>query len=229
MTSELFQLAGRWTGQDLPSGGMMAELKVDGWRAGYFRGRAGKPGLWTRGGMPIEGTGHILHKLAIMEAVAGCALFLDGEFQVGGTLEATKAWCERGHKTGGEAGTFYLFDCLTDAEWRAGGSDRPLYQRKAWLAELWAAVPDHALSWDYRPGSHGREPDAPPVEILADEWVSDRADIEALANRVWAQNLEGLMLKDAEAPYRRGRNDAFLKVKHPNYVPGKGVQWKDVA
>lgn len=213
MTAELFQLAGRYVGQYLPSAGMMAEIKVDGWRAGYFRGRAGKPGLWTRNGQPIEGTGHILHKLAIMEAVAGCALFLDGEFVVAGTLEATKAWCERGWKGGGEAGTFHLFDCLTDEEWRAGGSDRPLWQRKAWLAELWAAVPDHPLSWDYRPGSHGREPGAPPVEILADEWVADRADIEALANRVWAQNLEGLMLKDAEAPYWRGRNNHWLKVK----------------
>lgn len=213
MTAELFQLAGRWTGQAIPTGGMYAEVKHDGFRAGYFRGRSGRPGLWTRNGHAIEGVGHILHELAIMEAVAGCSLFLDGEFIVDGTLAATKAWCERGHKTGGEAGTFHLFDCLTDAEWRAGGSDRPLYQRKAWLAELWAAVPDHALSWEYRPGSHGREPDAPPVEILADEWVADRADIEALANRVWAQNLEGLMLKDAEAPYWRGRNNHWLKVK----------------
>jgi len=229
VTAELFQLAGRWNGQYLPSGGMMAEVKVDGWRAGYFRGRAGKPGLWTRNGHAIEGVGHILHELAILEAVAGCSLFLDGEFIVDGTLAATKAWCERGHKTGGEAGTFHLFDCLTDAEWRAGGSDRPLYQRKAWLADLWAAVPEHPLSWEYRPGSHGREPDAPPVEILADEWVADRADIEALANRVWISGGEGLVLKDAEAPYRRGRSDAWLKVKHARYVPGKGVQWKDAA
>lgn len=229
MTAELFQLAGRWTGQYLPSGGMMCEQKIDGWRAGYFRGRAGKPGLWTRNGHAIEGVGHILHELAIMEAVAGCSLFLDGEFVVDGSLAGTKAWCERGHKTGGEAGTFHLFDCLTDAEWRAGGSDRPLYQRKAWLAELWAAVPDHALSWEYRPGSHGREPDAPPVEILADEWVADRADIEALANRVWISGGEGLVLKDADAAYRRGRSDAWLKVKNARYVPGKGVQWKDAA
>lgn len=229
MTTELFQLAGRWVGQAIPTGGMYAELKHDGFRAGYFRGRSGKPGLWTRNGHAIEGVGHILHELAIMEAVAGCSLFLDGEFIVDGTLAATKAWCERGHKTGGEAGTFHLFDCLTDAEWRAGGSDRPLYQRKAWLAELRAAVPDHPLSWEFRPRSFGRGSKAPIVESTPDEWVADRADIEALANRVWISGGEGLMLKDAEAPYRRGRSDAWLKVKNARYVPGKGVQWKEAA
>ncbi|MGQ3005101.1 MAG: ATP-dependent DNA ligase [Blastomonas fulva] len=229
MTAELFQLAGRYVGQDIPAGGMMCEQKIDGFRAGYFRGRAGKPGLWTRGGQPIEGSGHILHELAILEAVAGCSLFLDGEFVVDGSLAGTKAWCERGWRAGGEAGTFHLFDCLTDTEWRAGGTDRPLYQRKAWLAELRAAAPDHPLSWEFRPRSHGREPEGAIVEIMADDWVTDRADIEALANRVWMAGGEGLMLKDAEAPYRRGRSDAWLKVKHSRYVPGKGVQWKEVA
>ena len=40
-----------------------------------------------------------------MEEVAGEPLFFDAEFQVDGTLLATKAWCERGHKLGGSAGT----------------------------------------------------------------------------------------------------------------------------
>jgi ATP-dependent DNA ligase len=35
----------------------------------------------------------------------------------------------------------------------------------------------------------------------------------AEARRAWAQGLEGLMLKDALAPYRRSRVQTWMKVK----------------
>jgi ATP-dependent DNA ligase len=223
---ELFQIAGVWRGDELPAGGMVAELKIDGWRCGHFRGIDGRAGLWTRNGFPIEGTGHILHAISIMEAVAGEPLFIDGEFQVAGTLDATKRWCESGWKAGGEAGTFYAFDCLAQAEWESNDCERPWVERKAMLEKLYRESLHHPLSWEYRPRSYGRKPDAPIVEIIDDAWCFDARDVRNEANRVWARGGEGLILKQADAPYRRNKSSDWQKVKHPGYVPGMGVQWK---
>ena len=217
--TSLVQLAGEWRGA-IPAGGVMVETKVDGWRAARFPGVDGRVRLWSRNGMPIEAE-HILHRLGLMERVAGEPLMFDGEFLVGDTLAATKAWAERGWRMGGEAGQFFAFDCLTLAEWRAGGSDVPLYQRKRQLLDLARAVEDDpALSWEWRPGSRGRDDSVPPVVVLPDTWAFDPADVMAEARRVWAADGEGLMLKDAESPYRRNRSDAWMKVK-----PG-GPWWR---
>ncbi|MDS7278876.1 hypothetical protein NXG15_29670, partial [Klebsiella pneumoniae] len=95
---------------------------------------------FTRQGRTIEGAGHILYRLSLMERAAGRPMVFDGEFQVGGSLAATKAWCEGGWRRGREAGTLHLFDCLPMADWRAGGDDTPLYARKARLQDLARAV-----------------------------------------------------------------------------------------
>lgn len=216
MSNSLCQLAGDWRGE-VPAGGWMVEEKRDGWRCLYLTGIDGKPRLFTRQGHLIEGAGHIAYRLGLMERAAGEPMVFDGEFQVGGSLAATKHWCETGWKAGGEAGTLYLFDCLTMAEWRAGGSDTPLYARKARLQALARAVDeDEALSWEFRPGSRGDERWRTSCPILPDNWLSDAGDVLDEARRVWAAEGEGLMLKDAEAPYRRNRNTSWLKVKQAN-------------
>ena len=208
----LAQLAGDWKGA-LPDGGAMIEQKHDGIRAMRFTGISGATRLWSRNGHVIEGTAHILHRLALLEKVAGEQLMFDGEFIVDGTLAATKAWFERGWKTGAEAGVYHLFDCLPLADWQRGGCDIPLYQRKAYLAALWQAVEDQGLSWDWRPGSRGRDDGASPVLLVADQWVSDARDAMDFTRRVWATGGEGAMIKDAMSPYRRKRSDAWQKLK----------------
>jgi len=214
--TSLCQLAGDWRG-NLPPGGVLSEPKIDGWRCLAFRGIDGKFRLWTRQGMPIEGADHVLYKLGLMDRAAGGPMFWDGEIQVGGSLAATKQWFEGGWKRGGERGTFHAFDCMTQAEWRAGGSSMPLYQRKAQLAAIMRAVDeDEALSWEYRPGSKGDDAWRSSVTILPDLWLETPADVIAEARRVWAGGGEGLVLKDAEAPYRRNRNAGWLKVKAEN-------------
>ncbi|PTR08659.1 MULTISPECIES: hypothetical protein [unclassified Novosphingobium] len=216
MAESLCQLAGDWRGQ-MPAGGMMAEEKRDGWRCLYLTGIDGTPRLFTRQGRLIEGAGHILYRLGLMERAAGRPMVFDGEFQVGGTLAATKAWCEGGWRRGGEAGTLHLFDCLPMADWRAGGDDTPLYARKSRLQDLARAVDeDPALSWEYRPGSKGDESWRTSCPILPDQWVQDVGEALGEARRVWATGGEGIMLKDAEAPYRRNRNAAWFKVKQAN-------------
>lgn len=213
MSNQLCQLAQDWTGS-LPPGGAMAEQKIDGWRAARFAGIDGVNRLWTRGGIPIEGVGHILHYLARMEREAGEPLFIDGELVVDGTLAATKRWVESGWRQGGEAGHFHAFDCMTHEEWKAGGDPTPLYQRKARLKALVEACAEP--EWDWRPGSKGRDEGAIPVSLVEDEWVFGAADVIEAARRVWAAGGEGLMLKDAEAPYQRKRSGAWLKVKQCN-------------
>lgn len=227
--SSLCQLAAKWDGRTVPDGGCMAEVKHDGWRALYFRGLDGQPNLWTRNGFVIEGVGHILHRLSLIEQAAGCQMVFDGEFVVDGTLAATKAWCERGWRTGGEAGTFHAFDALPFADWQRGGTSTPLHVRKQMLAGYIRSADDAPLSWEWREGTHGREPDGPAVLLVEDEWCADAGDVLDLANRVWRAGGEGLMLKDAMAPYQRNRNDAWRKVKHPNYVPGVGLVYRKAA
>ena len=210
----LCQLGCDWNGA-MPAGGVMLEPKIDGWRCLYFRGRDGQARLWTRNGMPIEGADHILHRCRLLESVAGLPLFIDGEYQVDGSLAATKAWAERGWRQGGDRGLFHAFDVLPYAEWLEGGSDCPLHERKAMLVDLAGKVEnDPALSWEWRPGSHGRDGEASPLIVMPDLWAFDAGDVLDAANRVWASNGEGVMVKDAESPYERNRNGSWLKVKH---------------
>lgn len=217
----LAQLAQDWRGT-MPAAGLMAETKIDGWRALYFRGTDNKPRLWSRNGIPLDGADHILARLIRMEEAADAPIFVDGEVQVDGTLAATKAHFERGWRTRGDAGIFHAFDVLPLAEWKRGGSDTPLYQRKAWLRELWGATEETGDGWTWAEGSRGRvEPEA--VRVVEDGWCFDAGDVLTEARRVWATGGEGLMLKDAESPYRRTRNAAWQKVKQEN-----AIKWRDV-
>lgn len=212
--SLLCQLATDWTGT-IPADGMVVERKHDGWRCLRFRGLDGKPRLWSRNGQTLEGADHIVHQLDLFEQAAVCPLYLDGEIIVDGTLDATKRWFESDWRRGGEKGALYLFDVLTEAEWRAGGTDTPWHERKAWLGRLAEQVRDPALSWDWRLGSYGRDdPDA--VQVVQDEWVFSESDVHDMVRRVWSEGGEGVILKDPEAPYRCARVSAWQKVKLEN-------------
>lgn len=216
MSSNLVQLATDWRGGMLETG-WLVEPKVDGWRAAWFPGIDGEARLWTRNGLPIEGVPHIAYRLRQMEAAAGRPIMFDGEFQVDRSLAATKAWCERGWKFGGEAGRLYLFDAMPVEQWRAGGSDVPALLRKNWLVELWQAVEDDpALSWEWRPGSYGRDEGNAPVVVVPHVSLVAQSEIVDLAREVWAEGGEGLMLKDPSAPYRCLRTKAWQKVKGEN-------------
>lgn len=214
---QLCQLAGTWN-RGLPAW-CVGEQKLDGWRALWLRDREGRPGLYTRNGYPIPGTEHIAHELAAFERHAGERLFLDGEFLVGDgpdTLAATKHWCETGHKLGGTAGRFMLFDGFAYDDWYRGGTALPWYQRKARLEQLALAVEsDEAHRWDWRPGSRGADADASPVRVVPhlDLWTVD--DAVSMACEMWAAGLEGVVIKDAEAGYARTRSQAWQKVGRP--------------
>lgn len=212
-SADLFMLFRHWNKRDVPVDGWLVEEKRDGWRAGWWRGRDGKQCLWTKGGFTIEGTGHILHRLAIMERIAGEPMMFDGEFQVGDTLAATKRWCETEWKLGGEAGTLFLFDAMPERDWRAGRCDMPLIERKARLVALHDAMEaEIALSWEWREGTKGKEPDTP-TAVLEHEWTISTRGVMMLAEKYWASGGEGLMLGEPDSPYLRGRHNGKYKVK----------------
>lgn len=146
-----------------------------------------------------------------MARAAGVPFMFDGEFQVGGTLDATKQWCERGWKSGGNAGTLYLFDAMPLVDWERGRCEVPWIERKARLRAIAAAADADPLSWEWALRSRGDTPGS--VEILDDVWLFTADDVRDEANRIWARGGEGLMLKDPEAPYTRARSDSWLKVK----------------
>ena len=168
MPASLCQLAGTWN-RSLPAW-CVGEVKADGFRCLWLRDHEGRPGLYSRNGMPLPGLEHIEHELRAWERHAGERLFVDGELIVGDgpdTLAATKHWAETGHKLGGTAGRFMLFDGFAYDEWLRGGTATPLYERKARLEQLGLSVEsDEAHRWDWRPGSRGAGSDASPVCIV---------------------------------------------------------------
>jgi ATP-dependent DNA ligase len=204
--AELVQLFGSWNGK-VPPEGCWVEEKLDGFRAAWINGQ-----FVTRDGVSIEGAGHIVHALHLLERAYGEPAFFDGEWQVGGTLAATQAhFARRGR--GGDAGTLHLFDAMPLSEWKADACTEILAVRKRRLVEAFTAMQADPLAWEWAPGSRGRTPKEPALAIVPDRWLATAADVWQLARETWARGGEGLVLKDAESLYQRRRASTWWKVK----------------
>ena len=211
--NELCQLVGTYRGEFPADGQQVVQQKIDGFRCLYFAGIDGVKRLWSRNGIPLNGLAHILARCRAMEEAAGCDLFLDGEFQVSGTLLATKAWCERAWKLGGCNGTFFAFDCLSFADWQRGGTDQPWLERQERLHELVAATEDIPREPSWASGASGEPVPERYVQALSGELILSHAGVVRAAEEVWAAGGEGLVLKRIDSPYRRNRTSDWLKVK----------------
>jgi ATP-dependent DNA ligase len=199
---ELCQLATDWRG-DVAAFGTWSERKHDGIRALSIAGE-----LVTREGSPIHGTGHIKAALDELERIAGEPMLFDGEFVVG-SFDGTLSHFGQGARAR-DRGTLHLFDALPLADWRRGGTDEPLHARAKRLGGLMAEynASRAPLSWECE-----GQVDSKPLELVESTWIADRSDVDQAAREVWAAGGEGLMLKDAEAGYWRGRSSAWRKVK----------------
>lgn len=194
---------------------VVGEVKHNGIRALWLRDHHGTPNLYTREGYEIPGVDHIKHELAAWERHAGERMFLDGEFVIDSadSLAATEAWCDKGHKLGGTAGVFYVFDGFAYNDWFRGGTDVIWLERKARLERLAKAVAsDEPHRWDWRPGSRGAECGIDPVTVVPHQelWTVDC--VVEMTFAMWNAGLEGIVLKNAEAGYQRSRNSAWRKV-----------------
>ena len=211
---ELFQLAGEWRG-GVPDHGTMVEEKLDGVRAGWIGGE-----LLTREGQPIGGIEHIAYRLRSIEKAAGHAIMFDGEFLAPGGYRATLRHIGQGLRAP-EGGTLHLFDAMPAGEWAEGGTTRPLYERKRMLREWVALAADPSEQWDWRRGTKGREPLGPALTVVSDTWAATQAEVERLANEIWAKGGEGVMIKDAESVYCRARSNAWRKYKRGGWSTRK--------
>lgn len=208
----LCQLAGIYRGNIGDPAGTWCEPKVDGVRACWIDGEL----MSGREGVRMHGVGHIVAQLRRIEAAAGHPMFFDGEYQVDGDYRATMRHMGRKARAPQE-GTLWLFDALPLDRWRADDDDQPLYARKQALTALVEPITrEHGaggLSWEWPAGSRGRAPAGDAVRLMPDEWLAGGAEVAARAAEVWAAGGEGLVLKDATAPYRRNRSNAWRKVK----------------
>jgi ATP-dependent DNA ligase len=213
--AHLCQLLTEWN-RTLP-GWAVGSQKLDGWRCLWLRDRSGKPGLYSRNGIPLSGLEHVEHELRAWEKHAGQRMFFDGEIVVGDgpdTLASTKHWLEAGHKLGGTAGVFHCFDGFAYDDWFRGGTATPLYERKQAIEAIAAAVDaDEDHRWQWRPGARGDEPNPVRVVPHQDLWTVD--DALMMVAEMWKANLEGIVIKDAESPYVRQRSNAWAKVGRP--------------
>jgi len=214
--ASLCQLAGVYCGNIGDPAGIWCEPKIDGVRACWIDGTL----LSGREGATMHGVEHIAERLRRLERAAGRPMFFDGEYQVDGDYRATMR--HMGHKARAQQeGSLWLFDAVPLDRWRADDDDRPLYARKAALTSWVAAVEredgEGGLSWEWAAGTHGRAARRDAVRLMPDEWLSEAAAVAARATEVWAAGGEGLVLKDAEAPYRRNRSMAWQKVKREGW------------
>jgi ATP-dependent DNA ligase len=162
------------------------EEKIDGIRMLWIDGA-----IVTRKGEPLACAEHLRSELERLQHRFGVPMVFDGEYQeAGGFLATLKAFRE-----GEGCGRFHLFDAVPLQHWRAGSWSRPLSERRG-LMEM-------ALD-DWTPKS---------IVLSPQRSIVENEDLMRLAQWFWDRGGEGMVLKDASAPYVRGRRPTWLKVK----------------
>ena len=153
--------------------------------------------LYSRNGKLLENFPHINEALSKSEFEG---LVFDGEVM----SEDFQTLMKQVHrKTGAQTEDAYLavFDMLTLAEFKAGGTTKTAEVRRARLIEL-----DHA---NLLPDSI-RIVDAYSVNFDTDE---GKAEFDKLNKTALAEGYEGLMIKPIDQGYKCKRSHAWLKVK----------------
>lgn len=175
-----------WEGQPL-KGAWALQTKVDGLRAIYVSIR-----ILTRNALPLDCALHCLRALRDLELSYDQPMVFDGEYVEDAGFQATLS----AHKRGEGTGTFYIFDAVPYAEWKANKFTQPLRERLKLLREKMAAMGDqHFVSY------------LPYTEFDTVE------ELEAAAQAVWANGGEGVVAKRLASTYTRGRTKDWFKVK----------------
>lgn len=163
----------------------IADLKINGLRAVCPPRR-----IVTRNALPLNAALHCRPILDALEEVYGQPMVFDGEYVEHEGIEATLA----AHKRGVGAGVLWLFDAVPFDEWKRDRFTQKLSLRRGLL--------DNAM----------RQVSSPFVGLLKHDTVTAE-EVMPLAEYAWKQGHEGIVVKDADSVYFRGRSKAWSKVK----------------
>lgn len=184
--AELCQLAGVWNGKALKGGPWVVEEKIDGIRCLWIDGQ-----IITREGEPMACAEHLRPELERLQRRFGVPMVFDGEYvEPGGFLLTLAAF-----RKGEGIGRFHWFDAMPVEVWREGRTTCSLASRRR-LMEI--GLGDWSPRW---------------IVLAPQRPVVENEDLAQLAQWFWDRGGEGMMLKDASAPYTRARSNAWLKVK----------------
>lgn len=137
---------------------------------------------------------HLARELGALRAAFGTPMVLHGEFFERGGFNATLGAFRSGKSKGG---VIILWDALTLKAWHGHEQSPPLWQRRAQLEAAFATV---------RPGMIG-------LSKLVEAVPADAPMIELALQTAIDGGHEGLVVKDLDSPYRRGRSSWWMKVK----------------
>lgn len=186
--AEPVQLVGPWNRRAFPRRAI-AQLKDNGIRAFYLQSR-----VLSRNALPLDCAIHCLPTLKLIEQAYGEPCMVDGEYVEGDSLEATLAAHKRGHGSG----WFSIFDIVPLSEWRVNRFTQPTANRMSHLAAL-SMFRAHRTPW---------------VRFLGCAGVESPDMAERFARTAWADRREGVVIKDVDAPYQRGRSGLWMKIKN---------------
>ena len=216
----LVQLASDAYDGSIPVAGVQVETKHNGVRASWIRGRlvASKDS-----GHPIGGVEHIAEACRAIERLAGGEMFLDGEFMVNGDYRKTLSHISM-DQGAPEQGQFHIFDMLPRDQWEADNSTATLCDRKAALRGVIAAYHDEAGDqWEWREGSKGKPLAEPPISLVDHSYCYSDDEVRAIAQVIWDNGGEGVVIKDPDSLYRRRRSQDWRKLKQAGWSQ---KEWK---
>jgi len=182
-------------------GKKIIEVKLDGVRVLTIVYPSGRVDQFSRNGKELVNFPHVKEQLAKVAAGFTEPMVLDGEIMSGSFQDLMKQIHRKSSAKANDA-VLNLFDALPLSEFEQGESATTQEARSEWL-KTWFEANETAL---------------PNVTVVAQETVDLDTDagqkrykeINALAI---AGGYEGIMLKDADAGYKRKRSVAWLKLK----------------
>ena len=196
---ELMMLPADWRPALMPARAIV-EIKYDGIHAGYGTGMLDGATAFTREGVPFHACDHLLPALGSIDdelhKLYGQRFMLFGEYVRAEGFEAAL----RDFAAGTGTGFLRLFDAVSVDAWRGRVPSPPLHQRQAMMRRAIDRVPSGVL------GMTG----AVKSSLFTGE---ARDNIEVAVGDLWAQGLEGVVVKDADSPYVRAKSSFWQRIK----------------
>lgn len=181
------QLVTDWQDTSWP-GLVLVEQKHDGVRAVYHTGD-----VVTRNEVPIAAAGHILPGLLGLERELGGPHVIDGEILHPAGFDATLAAVNS--KNPPPDCVMVIFDAIPLDAFNGKADCPPLIERKAALWRAMQAAP------------------SPFARFVSHAEIRDPRQIRPIAQKAWALGHEGIVVKEAGAPYVRGRASSWRRLK----------------